>query len=354
MGQRINTAKWIESRKRWQINVQKDGIRKTFTSSKPGRTGQSEANKKADAWLDDNISNDSAKISKLLEIYLKEKQDTTSKSNYMKINSIVSNHIKPAIGNIKISRLTEQKLQDIINKAYKKGLAKKSLQNIKAVIVEFVKFCRKCNTTTLFPENLSIPKSARPKGKKILQPEDLTKLFKCDKITMNGVEAYDECVPAYRFQVLTGLRPGELLGLKWSDIDGNILHIRRARNHLNEITNGKNENAIRDFVLPPMAQKVLLTQPHYPNSEFVFGDMTLDFYRYRWKKFCEYNDINYVSLYELRHTFVSIAKNLPQGDLKTLVGHSKTMDTLGVYGHQVQGELENISERLENIFDDLI
>ena len=37
---RTNTAKWIESAHRWQINVQKDGVRKTFTSAKPGRTGQ--------------------------------------------------------------------------------------------------------------------------------------------------------------------------------------------------------------------------------------------------------------------------------------------------------------------------
>lgn len=35
---RTNTAKWIESAHRWQINVQKDGVRKTFTSAKPGRT----------------------------------------------------------------------------------------------------------------------------------------------------------------------------------------------------------------------------------------------------------------------------------------------------------------------------
>ena len=36
---RTNTAKWVESAQRWQINVQKDGKRKTFTSTKPGRTG---------------------------------------------------------------------------------------------------------------------------------------------------------------------------------------------------------------------------------------------------------------------------------------------------------------------------
>lgn len=57
MGQRTNTATWLPNQQRWQINVQKNGVRRSFTSSKPGRTGQREANAKADAWLDDGISN---------------------------------------------------------------------------------------------------------------------------------------------------------------------------------------------------------------------------------------------------------------------------------------------------------
>lgn len=47
MGRRTNTATW--NGKRWRIDVQKDGARKSFYSSKPGRTGQREANAKADA-----------------------------------------------------------------------------------------------------------------------------------------------------------------------------------------------------------------------------------------------------------------------------------------------------------------
>ena len=43
MGRRTNTAAW--NGKRWRIDVQKDGTRKSFYSSKPGRTGQREANK---------------------------------------------------------------------------------------------------------------------------------------------------------------------------------------------------------------------------------------------------------------------------------------------------------------------
>lgn len=57
MGRRTNTAVWLPNQNRWQIKVQKDGVRKTFTSAKPGRTGQREANRKADAWLDEGIIN---------------------------------------------------------------------------------------------------------------------------------------------------------------------------------------------------------------------------------------------------------------------------------------------------------
>lgn len=56
MAKRTNTAVWMGKQKRWQINVQKYGERRSFYSSTPGRTGQREANAKADAWLDDNIS----------------------------------------------------------------------------------------------------------------------------------------------------------------------------------------------------------------------------------------------------------------------------------------------------------
>ena len=59
---RTNTAKWVESAQRWQINVQKDGVRKTFTSARPGRTGQREANAKADAWLDEGLVSRKVKV----------------------------------------------------------------------------------------------------------------------------------------------------------------------------------------------------------------------------------------------------------------------------------------------------
>ena len=38
MGKRTNTAAWQEKQGRWRIDVQKDGKRRSFYSSTPGRT----------------------------------------------------------------------------------------------------------------------------------------------------------------------------------------------------------------------------------------------------------------------------------------------------------------------------
>ena len=51
-----------------------------------------------------------------------------------------------------------------------------------------------------------------------------------------------------------------------------------------------------------------------------------------------------IKLYSLRHTYVSIVSAqsmISEGNLKQILGHSKSMDTFGVYGHRVDNELEN-------------
>ena len=52
----------------------------------------------------------------------------------------------------------------------------------------------------------------------------------------------------------------------------------------------------------------------------------------------------------LRHTFVSIAQELPEAYVKRLVGHSRNMDTFGTYGHAVAGDAEKIAAGLDAIF----
>ena len=70
-----------------------------------------------------------------------------------------------------------------------------------------------------------------------------------------------------------------------------------------------------------------------PDTEYLFGEITQNKYRKRWYKYCEVNDIPRVTPYEIRHTFVPAIQGLPESTVKKPVGHSRNMDTFGVYGH---------------------
>ncbi|MEA4932744.1 MAG: hypothetical protein VB071_04035 [Lawsonibacter sp.] len=67
------------------------------------------------------------------------------------------------------------------------------------------------------------------------------------------------------------------------------------------------------------------------------------------------NGIPHITPYELRHTFVSIAqKKLPDYLLKPVVGHSKAMDTHGIYGHEFDGFKDDTADILGSVFDSLL
>lgn len=364
MSKRTSTAYWEEKRSRWRIDVQKNGIRKTFYSSTTGRAGKRECHEKADAWLDEGIIDTRRKVKDMAVLYMDDLKTTTSQSHWRQYQNYINNYICKAIGNVRMEDLTEQHFQSAINKAYQQGKSKKTLENMRACEKNFLKFCRKCKATTLFCEDISIPKGAEKSEKVILQPEDIRKLFTIDTITVRGKEQTEHFIYAYRFAVVTGMRPGEIVGLQRQDIAGNLVHISRAVNYYGETTKGKNDNALRTFKLTALASSILAEQAAFMASKgilspYVFpgetgGAAKQQTYAKHLKKYCEQNEITAATPYELRHTFVSVAKSLPMSTLKALVGHSEDMDTLGIYGHEVAGELDRAAAEVEEIFGDIL
>ena len=354
MGKRINTAKWDEKQKRWKINVQKDGERKSFYSSVSGRTGQREANAKADMWLDEGILSSRQKISQLYEQFQTDTEIVVKTSMRRQIESFGKVWIIPNIGKKKISSLCDQDIQHILDKAAAAGRSKKTIQDLNATINMFLKYCRRLKISTFRPEEVKIPASARLKGKRVLQPGDLIKLLNIDTTILNGKKTKEPYINAYRFEVLTGMRPGEIRGLRRDDVQGKKVMIRRAINSYGEITQGKNENAIRSFVLSSLAEEVLLQQLSEYDGEFIFNMPSQTVYQKHWKRYCEVNEISRISPYELRHTFVSVVKTLPEGEVKPIVGHSQNMDTFGVYGHAIDGEDGDVAEKVNALFEKVI
>ena len=100
-----------------------------------------------------------------------------------------------------------------------------------------------------------------------------------------------------------------------------------------------------------MARAVLEQQRAVTGAgESVFCLKSEAYYYKRWQVYCRVNEIPPVSAYEMRHTFVSVAKKLPAGEVKDLVGHSEDMDTFGVYGHALTGEDTETAQAVNGMF----
>jgi len=62
-----------------------------------------------------------------------------------------------------------------------------------------------------------------------------------------------------------------------------------------------------------------------------------------------------ISLHEIRHTFISINKaDLPLELMKSVVGHSSSMDTFGTYGHEIDGERHRAAEIIDSVLENIL
>lgn len=210
----------------------------------------------------------------------------------------------------------------------------------------------------------------------MLTKDEIQVLFDSNTTIRGKKEMADFAIHAYRFLLLSDLRPGELLGLQWRDIKGDALTVSQSLTDDREISRGKNENARRTIKLIPAAveelrQQKLMLKMCGVMSPYVFPAedgmyITQENFRVRWQRYCISNGIGYrgksksgkhdryITPYEFRHTSFSINKKMPDGLKKMAFGHSRTFNGDSVYSHEMAGDLEVIAEYTEKAFDEIL
>lgn len=283
------------------------------------------------------------------EYYAKIKVRPSSHKTY---EGYIKNHIKPNIGNIPLTKLTTLDLQRMYQKLLTegrveriesqnqpKGLSPKTVRNLNQIISSAMKLAMDQRLISKNPaDGCALPK-VEHKEMKTLPVEQLNAFLREAKKTST--------FEMYYIDLATGLRRGELLGLKWQDVDldNGIIHVRRQVGRIDGKVQEaplKTKNAYRNISIGADAVSILSEKKKKDGnfSEYVFpsptgGPMSPDSVLKMLHRVLERAGLPEIRFHDLRHTFATLA--LQNGvDIKTvsgMLGHFSAGFTLDTYAH---------------------
>jgi integrase len=196
---------------RYTIHTSKGPKRKTVY----GRTRQEVADKLAHALSDRaqglTFEAGSLKLGEYLDRWLPNIRDTVRQRTSERYEQLVRVHIKPALGRVKLKDLTATHARGLYREKLESGSSPRTVQYIHTTLR---KALQDAMSDGLMPRNVADGiKAPRPKRKEInpLSPEQARTFLKA----VRG----DRLEALYVLALHRGLRQGELLGLRWDDLD---------------------------------------------------------------------------------------------------------------------------------------
>ena len=151
----------------------------------------------------------------------------------------------------------------------------------------------------------------------------------------------------------TGLRRGEMLALRWEDVEADRLRVRasmaRSAKGGYERAEPKTSRSRRSVGLPKMAREALARQRERTDGPLVFGGMHPNVASRNFRRIADAAGLPDVRLHDLRHTAatLALAAGVPVRDVADSLGHSSPSVTLNVYGHAIPEGPSRVADALD-------
>ena len=279
-------------------------------------------------------------VKEMIDISLKMHKASRKENTHQFYTYTLNKHIIPIFGNRKIDSIKTSELILWQNELLK-SLSNKTAINIRIIFHGIFEDALRDEIISKNP--FSIIKTPKNISKKENIPFSKDEIFQILKASPLKIRAF------FAIGFFTGMRTGEILGLKWSDIDleNRIIHVRRTRDKGIETT-PKTKSSIRDIeildvLFPYIDEHIKLKK----DSDYVFlTRQNIPFTttnkiscRY-WKKILKSLNIAYRNLYQMRHTFASMM--IANGEdilwVANMLGHKNSNITLSTYAKYIKND----------------
>lgn len=306
------------------------------------------------------------------EIYwnwLEEYQTTVKPSSLLKTERLFHNHLIPAFGDKYIDEITPMMAQEQMNEWHKEFVRARMMMNYVGSIFDYAMRLQivSMNPTKLIRKPVVIQEVKEDEDLNFYDKEELKEfLTMAEKLPNKRAYTY------FRLLAFTGMRNGEALALKWSDVDivnktlninkgvsrkatGLYVHTPKTPSSIRRISlDDKTIEILNDFMKETNSGKddlifrnennKLLTQSKSRKWLILTQDKIDENRKENMKR---------ITIHGFRHTHASLLFEAGASikDVQVRLGHSDIQTTMDVYTHVSKAAKEQLAEKFNSFID---
>ena len=276
-----------------------------------------------------------ATVQTLAKIYLEEKAGKVKVSTLKCYQRNIKCHILPKLGDQIAANLTVEDIDDYLE-AMQESFSPKLVREVGALLLALLRLA-----DINFTGEVTLPK-VRQKNVEVFTETELKQLA---RIILRRT---DETGLGILLTVYTGIRLGELCGLKWQDVNAGkgMLHVQRTVERVAQedgttclaLLTPKTESSNRWIPIPQEMMRVLKPDQRLPETYLLTGGEIIPDPRTmqnRYKALLKRVGVPYRNFHALRHTYATrcIEQGIDAKSVSELLGHSDVRTTLRLYVH---------------------
>jgi integrase len=287
-------------------------------------------------------------------------------STYDRDTNLIQNHLLPALGGIKLKKLSSAHVQGFYRNRLDAGLSTSTVHKMHAILHKALSQALRWH---MVPRNVTEavrPPRPAPKEMSPLSPEEARRLLRATR--------GDRLEALYVLGVTTGMRQGELLALRWQDVDvkNSTVSVRRTltrsggRIEIGEPKTKKSRRSIRltsravealEEHLKRQLQEIGILGDRYEDQGLLFTTGTgrpINPSNLRQRSFAQLlkkAGLPHIRFHDLRHTCATLllSKGTHPKFVQELLGHATVAITLDTYSHVVPGMGEQTAMAMEDV-----